>query len=241
MEPIRKTSTSRLVFERLRGAIHLSAYLPGEMLPPEREIADQLGVSREMVRDAIRRLAKEGYISSRRGPNGGHVVTELNLPKARRVRAFMVNAESLDHLMEFRMVNERLAAHLAAERRQSEDLERMACSIDDLAAATNIQRFRRADSAFHLAVAEASRNPHVVDAITMAREEIFLLHGTVDYEIVLETSLYSHRRIFEAIRRQSAALAAQEMERHLDVAGEEIRDVLIHDAADNRDDGESNG
>jgi GntR family transcriptional repressor for pyruvate dehydrogenase complex len=227
MKPIQKIATSQLIFERLRRAIHLGEYMTGDMLPPEREIAEKLDVSREKVREALRRLEKEGYVVIRRGPNGGHEVTQLTGPRSRHVQALKVNSEELQHLMEFRSVNECLAARLAAERRSELDLKRIATSIEEMRKATDIQKFRRADSAFHVAVAEASRNPYVLNAVVAARENIFLLHGGLDYAIVLETTLYNHARIFEAIQRGAGAVAAQEMEKHMEVAFEEICNVLL--------------
>ena len=56
-----------VVTERLRHAIHMGAYLPGDKLPPERALAQQLGVSRMTVREALRTLRDEGYVASQRG------------------------------------------------------------------------------------------------------------------------------------------------------------------------------
>ena len=61
MEPVRKIAVHELVVSRLRRAIHLGDYLPGDRLPSERDIADRLEVSRESVREAIRVLESEGY------------------------------------------------------------------------------------------------------------------------------------------------------------------------------------
>ena len=80
MEPVRKIAVHELVVNRLRRAIHLGDYLPGDRLPSERDIADRLEVSRESVREAIRVLESEGYVVSRRGAIGKHVGS----PRSRR-------------------------------------------------------------------------------------------------------------------------------------------------------------
>ena len=231
MEPIHKAATHRLVVDRLRRAIHLGEYLPGDRLPAERDIAEQLGVSRETLREALRTLEDEGYVTSRRGPGGGHTVTELVEPKRRTLERLKVDRESLVHLMEFRRVNECLAARLAAQRRSGQDLARMAIAVEDLMQAEDIQKFRRADAAFHLAVAVASRNPFVEKAVVDARERIFLLHGGLDYKLVLQTTLDSHRFIFDAIRDKDPDRAESEMAKHMAVALDEIQNVLLGDAA----------
>jgi DNA-binding FadR family transcriptional regulator len=226
MEPVRKIAVHELVVSRLRRAIHLGDYLPGDRLPSERDIADRLEVSRESVREAIRVLESEGYVVSRRGATGGHAVTALTEPVARTLARLRSDQDSILHLMEFRRVNECLAARLAAERRTDADLEQMARSVDALRTAKDIPRFRRADASFHLAVAVAARNPYVEQAILEAREAIFLLHGNRDYEVVLDTTLTGHRDILAAIRAGDPDRAEEAMARHIDVALEEIRHTL---------------
>jgi DNA-binding FadR family transcriptional regulator len=226
MEPIRKIAVHEQVVDRLRRAIHLGDYLPGDRLPSERDIADRLGVSRESVREAIRVLEREGYVRSRRGASGGLVVTALSEPVARTLARLRADHDSLLDLMEFRRANERLAARLAAERRTDADLSAIRGSVEALRAARDIPRFRRADASFHLAVAVAARNPYVERAILDAREAIFLLHGNLDYEVVLDTTFDAHMAIFDAIAARDAGAADSAMDAHLSVAAAEIRRVL---------------
>ena len=229
MEPVRKIAVHELVVNRLRRAIHLGDYLPGDRLPSERDIADRLEVSRESVREAIRVLESEGYVVSRRGATGGHAITALTEPVARTLARLRADQDIILHLMEFRRVNECLAARLAAERRTDADLARIARSVNDLTTAKAIPRFRKADASFHLAVAVAARNPYVEQAIVDAREAIFLLHGSRDYEVVLDTTLAGHGDILEAIRAGNPDRAEEAMALHIDVALEEIRHALRDD------------
>ncbi len=226
MEPVRKIAVHELVVNRLRRAIHLGDYLPGDRLPSERDIADRLEVSRESVREAIRVLESEGYVVSRRGATGGHAITALTEPVARTLARLRADQDIILHLMEFRRVNECLAARLAAERRTDADLARIARSVDDLTTAKAIPRFRKADASFHLAVAVAACNPYVKQAIVDAREAIFLIHGNRDYEVVLDTTLTSHGDILEAIRTGDPGRAEEAMALHIDVALDEIRHAL---------------
>jgi len=225
MKPIRKPATHELVIERIRRAIHLCTYLPGDRLPPEREIADQLAVSRESVRDAIKVLVDKGYLISRRGANGGLTVTSLMRPMEHLKERLHGEAENFLHLMEFRRANESLAARLAAERRDSADLARLRRAIEDLQGNDGIPRFRKADSDFHLTVAAAARNPFVEDSIESARDAIFLLVG-YDYPILLRSSLDGHVRIFEAIAAGDGARAQAAMAAHIDTAVQELVGVV---------------
>jgi len=226
MEPIRKIAVHELVVDRLRRAIHLGDYLPGDRLPPERDIAERLEVSRESVREALRVLEVDGYIISRRGPTGGHTVTALSEPVARTLERLRADPSGLVHLMEFRTANECLAARLAAERRTRTDLNALRKSIAGLNDADDTAQFRRADAGFHLAIAIAARNPHVERAILDAREAIFLLHDDLDYEVVLDTTLDGHTAILRAVEARDGDGAADAMARHLATALGEIREVL---------------
>jgi DNA-binding FadR family transcriptional regulator len=226
MKPVRKIAVHELVVDRIRRAIHLGDYLPGDRLPSEREIADRLEVSRVTVREAVRVLESEGYVVSRRGATGGLTVTALAEPVARMMERLQADPDGIVHLMEFRRANECLAARLAAFRRGDEDLERMARPIEDLATIDDIPRFRRADAGFHLAVAVAARNPHVERAVLDAREAIFLFHGGREYEVLADTTLEGHRRVFEAISAGDGDAAESAMGEHIDIALGEILNAM---------------
>lgn len=226
MEPVRKIAVHELVVKRLRRAIHMGVYLPGDRLPSERDIADRLEVSRETVREAIAVLEADGYVVSRRGAMGGHAVTALNEPVARTLARLLADQDSIVHLMAFRRANECLAARLAAELRSDADLAHIGRAVEDLRTAEDIPRFRKADASFHLAVAVAARNPYVEGAIADAREAIFLLHGKRDYKVVLDTTLNGHQEIFVAIKAGNPDRAEAVMALHIDVALKEIQHTL---------------
>jgi len=226
MEPVRKIALHEIVVERIRRAIHLGDYLPGDMLPPERDIAERLNVSRETVRDAIRVLESEGYVLSRRGVAGGHTVTALTEPVARMLSQLRSDTKGVLHLMEYRRANECLAARLAAQRGTAADIRRIGRAVDQLLTAGDIPQFRRADANFHKAIAVAAGNPYVERAVLDAREVIFLLHGNRDYQIILDTTLAAHRDIFSAIEAKDPDAAEAAMASHIDIALDEIQSTL---------------
>lgn len=224
MKPILKIAVHEIVANQLRRAIHRGDYMPGDRLPSERELATRLEVSRETLREAIRMLDGEGYVVSRRGPKGGHMVTALSEPADRMYARLRADQNNIVNLMEFRRVNECLAARLAAELRSKKDLAKIETAVKDLKAAENNPRFRKADADFHLAVAMACRNPFVERAIIDAREAIFFgLYGDLTYKMVLHTTLESHQEILEAIRDQDAGRAEKAMAKHISVALKEIQ------------------
>src|ERR1700712_3739154 len=82
MNPVRAAATYELVVDQLRRALALTRFVPGEKLPPERELAQQLGVSRTSVREAIRILEGEGALEVKRGATGGVLVRQMPIVPA---------------------------------------------------------------------------------------------------------------------------------------------------------------
>src|SRR5712692_7888499 len=99
-----------LIVDQLRRAIHIGTFIPGDKLPPERELSKQLGVSRTTVREAIRVLEGEGYVETRRGATGGLTVRERKLPDARLRQIVRERLGELEELLDFREANECAAA-----------------------------------------------------------------------------------------------------------------------------------
>ena len=125
IEAVDLVSAHQVVTERLRHAIHIGTYLPGDKLPPERMLAQQLGVSRMTVREAVRVLRAEGYVSSRRGSAGGITVLDQAEDSKRLRQALLGRMDELDDNFEFRIAVEGAAARLAAQRRTKDDLARL--------------------------------------------------------------------------------------------------------------------
>jgi GntR family transcriptional repressor for pyruvate dehydrogenase complex len=173
-----------VVVEHLRRAIHLGQYAPGDKLPPERTLAPQLGVSRVTLREALRVLEGERYVKIRRGATGG--VTVLGSTESRgelraRVRA---SRSQIEALLEFRLVNEQLAARRAAERATPEDLAALEATLVAIRASADIGSFRQADSAFHLRIAAAADFDLLRRAVEEARVALFLPLDALEYEVM---------------------------------------------------------
>jgi GntR family transcriptional regulator, transcriptional repressor for pyruvate dehydrogenase complex len=158
-----------VVTERLRHAIHMGAYLPGDKLPPERALAQQLGVSRMTVREALRTLRDDGYVASQRGSAGGITVLDQGQDQQRLRQVLRGRMAELDDDFEFRVAVEGPAARLAARRRTEQDIARLRQADLELEQSRAAGRFRAADNAFHLAVADAARNRFMRAAIEEVR------------------------------------------------------------------------
>ena len=222
------------VVQGLRERILSGGLRPGMTLPPERELAGQLAVSRATLREGLSILSQMGLLSIQRGRRGGAVVTA---PPATTVSAsiallFQTRAVTAGQLCEFRRALEVEAAQLAAVRRSRTDVGEIAAALDaylfrgEDAAAQNVH-----GRAFHHAVARASGNPLLAEtmaSINDAFAELFtLLHGAPDAPGQIRDL---HWPILEAIRRRDAAAARAAMLTHFDQLEGVLRELGVADA-----------
>ncbi|MEV5407418.1 FCD domain-containing protein [Thermopolyspora sp. NPDC052614] len=223
-------TTPQVIVEHLRGLIHRGEVGPGDRLPPERALAEQLGVARVSVRQALAQLQGEGYLTTRRGAFGGTFVTELVEPRRRWLRRMRENLADLEDILDFRIAVESHAARLAARRRDEENLaaiERAVAQLDDV---SDVTSFRAADSAFHQAIAAAARSPRLTAAITDTRGLLFLPTDAFVYPPDVAQTRRDHRRIAAALRRGDQEESAAAMIEHIESTRTWLRQILTRSA-----------
>jgi DNA-binding FadR family transcriptional regulator len=202
----------------LRRRIALGVHAPGDRLPSERELAERLGVGRTTVRAAIRLLAGEGLLATTRGRSGGTVVLDkARAPGVELTREFLRDVRDN---FDFRLAVEPLAARLAAER--AEPMHRWAIRGLAEGDAPSLGTFRALDSRFHLAIAEASANGLVLEAVRDSRTAFFQWADAawerIDWNALSARERdfgRGHRPIAEAIAAGDGAAAAAAMTEHL--------------------------
>jgi DNA-binding FadR family transcriptional regulator len=213
-EPVSPPTTFEETVERLGNGIRLGLLAPGSRLPPERELAGELGISRSTLRQAIITLVQSGHLVSIRGRMGGTFVSEepplaskkTPRPSARRMRA----------VLDYRVAVEVGAAVLAAERAEDDDVDRMQSCVDRMTEAQNFDAYRRADMRFHVTVAEAAHSPRLVTAMTEVQGDMGELIAAVPHpEEVLTRSNAQHARLVRALERGDATRAVKAAREHL--------------------------
>jgi len=215
-----------IVAAHLRRMIQLGLYRPGTSMPPEREHARQLGVSRVTLRGAIRVLAGEGLVETRRGAQGGAFVRRQELPVARIRESLRARAEELEAAMAFRLVAECHAVERAASRIDAAGLAELERHADALAGAEDVGLLRQADVRFHLAIAEAAASPLLRAAIVEARVELFMPLEVLDLAEMRASSARGHRAILAALRRGDARAARRAMAAHLRASSRRLARIL---------------
>jgi GntR family transcriptional regulator, transcriptional repressor for pyruvate dehydrogenase complex len=194
-------------------------------LPSEGELATSFGVSRTVVREAMRSLRAQGLVEVSQGraprvkpPDSQPAVASLRLLLRR-------NRATLLHLVEVRQPMEGEIAALAARRANDEHLRQLERAIHDLTAAGEMAARIEADVRFHRLLAEATGNPVFVLLLETLAE--FLGESrqkTLAYSGV-DLALSGHRAVLAAVRSRDEARARQAMQDHLRLAARDLQSV----------------
>lgn len=223
LAPLQTPPAYAAVVDRVRRAIALGIVLPGDRLPSERTLAEQLGVSRVTVREALRVLQGEGLLVTRRGSGGTVVSTAARTsgPISEHYKA------EVAEVFEFRVAVESMAARLAARHSTPADIDTLLECQAALVASTNVDTFRRADSEFHLTVARMSSNAMLERSIQDARAAAFSWLDMREFTVFQDSSFQGHAEIIDAITQHDDDMAAKAMERHIDHARGEVLAALV--------------
>jgi DNA-binding FadR family transcriptional regulator len=212
--PVRSQTAFEETVERLGTAIKLGLLPPGTRLPAERELCARFGIARSTLRQALVALGQSGHLRATRGRGGGTFVADPQPPATPPSPELLA---AWREVCDERMAVEVGVAVLAAERAESEVLD----GLDELVVALDgmledFGAYRQADVRWHVRLAEATRSPRLVTAMTEVQGT---MTGLITYIAhppeVLDSSNDSHRRILAAVRRRDEAAAAREMAEHL--------------------------
>jgi DNA-binding FadR family transcriptional regulator len=213
--PVEAPTTFEETVERLGTAIRLGLLEAGMRLPPERELSEQLGISRSTLRHAITTLTQSGHLVSLRGRAGGTFVADAP-PLAEAQEAIALEGRWRD-LLDYRIAIEAGAALLAAERAQPASLARMQEHVVAMdAALEDFTAYRHADVFFHLGLAEAAESPRIVAAMTEVQGGMSELIAHIAHPpAVLDRANRQHERLIKLLRRGDGARAVRLVREHL--------------------------
>ncbi len=208
------------IVRQIQEAIRDNALSEGDRLPTERELAETFGVSRSVVREAIKVLSAQGLVESRQG--SGLYVRNRPIESVTRaiVLSVLPEGDSVERLFEFRRLLEVDAARLAAERATPQQIER----LGDIVARykpgpdgqPNWESFSDVDETIHAIIAVASGNPYLEVMVASVRgmmQDVVVL--VADHPGSIDEAMRHHRVIVAAISARDSDQAAQEMARHV--------------------------
>jgi len=215
---VRSSRLYEQIVKQIEDSVLKGILKPGDQFPAERELAEQFGVSRTAVREAIKALSEKGLVESYSGrgtfiTNGTSHAMRQSLDLIMRIG----QAEGSAQLAEVRDILEPEIAALAALRAEDQHLESLREAVNVMDASKHeADAFIEADLDFHLALAEAAANPLIlslIDSIVgLLREQRMRIFQT---EGGPERGQYHHRRILKAVENRDPEKARQCMRAHL--------------------------
>lgn len=215
---VRSSRLYELIVEQVEESIRKGELKAGDQLPPERDLADQFGVSRTAVREAVKALREKGLVEAY--PGRGTFITSDTSNTIRLTLDRMIKAGQLEgtlQLVEVREILEPEIAALAATRADDEKLNEMREAVNIMDKAMHDpDAFIEADLDFHLALAEAAANPIILSLIDsiigVLREQRMRIFGV---DGGAQRGQYHHKRILEAVQNRDASGAREAMRAHL--------------------------
>jgi DNA-binding GntR family transcriptional regulator len=216
MKKVSKHSISDQAYQNIKSDIVACLFDPGQWIA-QSELADRYQVGLTPVREALRRLAQEGFV--RAMPRMGYVVSPIT-------------AQDIHELYELRLILETAAARLAAERASGEDLKR----IRDAAQTTyqykdrqSYTRFLLSNANFHVSIAAASRNHRLAFEISRTMDELTrVFHLGLDLRDSAEEMRRDHQALAEALSAHDAALAEQHVRSEILTSRARVLEALQH-------------
>ena len=228
--------------ESLREKILNGHFDDGTDLPPERELVEQVSLSRATVRESLRILEGEGLIATRTGRNGGSAVVRPSAAAIGRSVAIFIRGQRIrfDAVLEARVAIEPASARFAAQHRSESDLAQMEACHQAMARASQVvdlKGYVRANLDWHVAVVRASHNELLIAFISAVSESVY---QATDLEGInpLQTRtavIHAHRRVMDAIRAGDGLAAERRMARHVGAYVEQVRAKLDDLSVDQKD------
>jgi DNA-binding FadR family transcriptional regulator len=213
--PVRSGNAFEETLARLLQAVRLGIVPPGEALPAERDLAGRLGVSRDVLREAIRSLADAGYLESRRGRYGGTFV-RTDLDRAEPPAVVRAPGE-LDDVLGLRSVLEEGAVASAASRALAAEERDALWSRLLETSASGPADYRRTDSRLHLTIGELSGVPSLLPLLADVRDRANALLDEIPLiEPNIAHSNAQHEAIVQAVLRGDPDAARRAMREHLE-------------------------
>jgi GntR family transcriptional repressor for pyruvate dehydrogenase complex len=229
---INAPKSSDVLAEDLRSRIRSGEWPEGMALPAERDLAEQTGLSRTTVREALRILEIDGLIQIRPGRGGGARVRRPRGDELTRQLELFIWGRNItaEHLHDVRTALEALGAEGAARHRTDADIAELVAKTEAVEANVgNLRRYLDANLDWHLAVVRASHNElltAVMEVLSNAIHQATEIEA-FDSDAVRRETLKIHRAILDAIVAQDAEAARRRMTRHVSAA----RDIALRPAA----------
>jgi GntR family transcriptional repressor for pyruvate dehydrogenase complex len=220
VEPIDRSGITELVVQRIKDLLGRGELKAGSRLPPERELADMLHISRPSLRTALKALSVMGVIHAKPGA-GTYIANSLPEVFTEPMRFMtLINNTSVEELFEARLIIEAGLAELAAERATESDIAALIEEVEGMKSNTgDPEEFLKHDVRFHQAIARAANNKLMSGVMDTVAQLLFhIRRQTITQASDLDEAIDWHEKIIAAIRKHDPKRAKETLSGHLRAA-----------------------
>lgn len=215
MKTIDRRSLTKSIIDQFETLISEGTLKPGEKLPPETKLAEELSVSRPALREALRALELVGVIQKKSG-DGTYISEDIASESVKFM--FLMRKNETHKLFEARKVLETGLAGIAAQKGSDEDIEKMQVALNGMKEYLHSSRkkFLKGDMDFHIAIIKATQNEILRGLSTPLNKLLWEGRAKKSHTLeVLVNSIEQHEEILKAIDKHDSALASKMMLKHL--------------------------
>lgn len=232
-KPIKVRKISEEIVDQIKGAILEGKLRPGDKIPPERELINQLGVSRISIREALKTLESMGFIDIRQG--NGSFVRSVVTDRVKDPLNIMIreNVEKFFELAEVRKELEAWSAYHAAQRATESEIEALGRNTREMEKYFREEKTPppKVDADFHLTISQSSHNTihsHLVFTIYDVFSEYFtFLIENICFNRKFYQAIYDqHVNIYKAISERNAVESREKILEHLNFVEAELKNIL---------------
>lgn len=213
------TNAYEVTVERLSAALKMGLYRTGDQLPSERDLAEIMGVSRTTLREAIRVLVAQGFLTVKRGRTGGTFVADsITVTNVRELKQRLrQTGATLNDILDHRWIVEPSIAALAAQRVNRKQVNAMQTLVKQMSqVAEQFSEHRRLDTEFHLSIARATQSDRLVSIVAGIHAELSDLLAIIPHSpTACLASATQHQQILDAIAAGEPETARLCMTEHI--------------------------
>jgi len=203
------------IISKVKELINSGALKPGDRLPAERKLAEELGFGRTHIRDAFHKLEFYGIIKTM--PQSGSIINGLDITTLDGLISDVLNLQDYDFfsLVETRIVLEVNTIRLSAERRTKQDIYKLEQAYDNFVRNFDTPDQVSHDFAFHRTIAETCHNPVFKALLMIIIPDILVIYQRDNICAPNPAVIHEHLRMLECIKSKDGEQAAQIMKQHL--------------------------
>ena len=218
------------VYDQLLSLISNGKLKPGERLPPERVLARDLKVSRQSIREALKRAESKGLVKVRQGEGTFILSAASHLIESPFLTLMTEEVEKIYEFIEIRKLIEVWCAKKSAEFITAKELKKMEKALSEMEKLIDSREILgKPDIDFHIAIAEASHNTLMVHMMTTIKQiflSMFKISNFIRRPGKNKILIKQHQEVYEAIKNRNPELAGKKMERHLLFVESEWREEM---------------